>query len=250
MADWKLAPCLQVLFNEFDRIAPSRDHASDGSIGDAAHQAESSSDHNPDKNGIVCAIDVDDDLRASGFTMEQVIQYLVAECKKSNDVGKDRGRLNYFIYNRRIWRADGGWRQETYTGSSPHTEHAHFSCEHDSSYVNDKSPWGLIERFDSVSEQDVTNALTKFFAVSQQPAEKGGLPESKIGHDASSQGVPNPFGGYARQYEVIGQIGAELLAVKADLANVADAVANLTHLVESHIAGLIEGENPGGVHAS
>jgi hypothetical protein len=51
-------PLLEALFAEFDKIAPSRDHASDGSIGDTAHQQEVS-DHNPDETGSVPIHDAD-----------------------------------------------------------------------------------------------------------------------------------------------------------------------------------------------
>ena len=47
MASWILVPCLVSLRSEFNKLAPGRDKASDGSIGDTAHQQESS-DHNPD----------------------------------------------------------------------------------------------------------------------------------------------------------------------------------------------------------
>jgi hypothetical protein len=216
MADWYLVDCLKALFTEFDHIAPGRDHMSDGSIGDAAHQQEPTSDHNPDSKGAVHAIDVDSDLHAS-FTMEDVIQFLVAECRKNNPNGTDRGRLKYMIYNRRIWSASTGWKQESYSGSSAHTEHAHFSCEYAANYENDISPWGLIERFDDVSEQDVTNALTKFFKVAaQNNPEK--LPESKIGHDSLCQGVPDTInGGDARFYELVGDIGKQLMLARADI---------------------------------
>lgn len=145
MSSWTLAPCLKCLFDEFDLIAPDRDHTTDGSIGDDDHQ-NTDSDHNPDNNGFVCAIDVDKDLRAS-FTMEDVVQYLLGECRKSNNVGLDRGRINYIIYKRRIWRADTGWIEEYYDGENPHDQHVHISCEHDLNYVNDTRTWGLIERF-------------------------------------------------------------------------------------------------------
>jgi hypothetical protein len=218
MASWYLVPCLKELFAEFDRIAPNRDHASDGSIGDAAHQAEKS-DHNPDSKGAVHAIDVDSDLKAS-FSMEDVIQYFVAECRKNNPNGTDRGRLKYFIYNRRIWSASTGWKQENYTGSSAHTEHAHFSCEYASEYENDTSSWGLVEKFgDDVSEQDVTNALNKFFKVTDQGPDKGNMPESKIGHDASCQGVPDTInGGTTRLYQLVGNVGKQLMLARADIS--------------------------------
>jgi len=230
MANWVLIPCLKTLFGEFDAIAPDRDHASDGSIGDTAHQQESS-DHNPDETGKVPthdadtinevhAIDVDSTLRAP-ITMEDCIQFLLAECRKDNSVGTDRGRLKYMIYRRRIWKASNAWREEPYTGSSPHEEHAHFSAEYITSMESDTRTWGLIDKFgDDVSEQDVTNALNKFFAVTEQGPEKGNMPESKIGHDASSQGIPDTInGGTTRLYQLVGNIGKQLMLARADIGS-------------------------------
>jgi hypothetical protein len=156
MASWELIPCLKVLFAEFDRIAPSRDHASDGSIGDSAHQAEVS-DHNADEVGSVPihdadddnevhAIDVDDNLNESDLTMEKAVQFILGRCRSGVE-----GRLRYIIYNRRIWRASNSWQQETYTGSSPHTEHAHFSASYNSGAEANTSSWHL---------EDIPVALT------------------------------------------------------------------------------------------
>ena len=152
MADWVLIPCLKALFTEFDRIAPSRDHASDGAVGDQRHQDEVS-DHNPDETGSVPirdsdrtnevhAIDVDDDLRESDLTMEKVVQFLLGRCRS----GAER-RLRYIIYNRRIWSASSGWVQKTYTGASPHTEHAHFSASYNAGLEASTASWGLIAEF-------------------------------------------------------------------------------------------------------
>src|SRR4051812_26112300 len=91
MSDWVLIPSLKALFTEFDRIAPARGHASDGSIGDTAHQEEVS-DHNADEVGSVPihdadhinevhAIDVDSSLNESDLTMEKVVQFLLARCR-------------------------------------------------------------------------------------------------------------------------------------------------------------------------
>jgi hypothetical protein len=156
MADWILIPCLRALFMEFDRIAPSRDHTSDGSVGDRAHQNEVS-DHNPDETGKVPihdadhinevhAIDVDNNLNESDLTMEKVVQFLLARCRS----GAEK-RLRYIIYNRRIWSASSGWVQKTYTGASPHTEHAHFSASYDSNLEASTASWHL---------EDIPVALT------------------------------------------------------------------------------------------
>jgi hypothetical protein len=156
MADWILVACLKRLFAEFDAIAPHRDHASDGSIGDTAHQHEVS-DHNPDETGSVPihdadhtnevhAIDVDVDLREPGLSMETVVQFLLARCRN----GAEK-RLRYIIYNRRIWEADNGWKQRAYTGASAHTEHAHFSASYDTGREASTASWHL---------EDIPVALT------------------------------------------------------------------------------------------
>lgn len=156
MSNWVLIACLKALFAEFDRVAPGRDHASDGSIGDTAHQHEVS-DHNPDETGSVPihdadhtnevhAIDVDSDLREPGLDMETVVQFLLARCRS----GAEK-RLRYMIFNRRIWEADNGWRERPYTGSSAHTEHAHFSASYDSKLEASTASWHL---------EDIPVALT------------------------------------------------------------------------------------------
>lgn len=163
MSDWVLIPCLKVLFAEFDRIAPSRDHASDGSIGDTAHQHEVS-DHNPDETGSVPihdadhlnevhAIDVDDDLRVGDLTMEACVQFLLDRCRR----GLEK-RLRYIIYNRRIWSASSGWVQKAYTGASPHTEHAHFSASYTTALEADTSSWHL-EDLMAASTDDILTFL-------------------------------------------------------------------------------------------
>lgn len=131
-----LAPCLAALRAEFNLIAPARDKASDGWIGDPAHQA-SKSDHNPDARGLVHAIDVDRDLR-NGLTIQQVVDHLVARCRS----GAER-RLTYVIYNRRIASPVQNWAWRRYTGANPHDKHAHFSASYTTAHENDTSSWHL-----------------------------------------------------------------------------------------------------------
>ena len=156
MAAAVLVPCGVRLRAEFNLIAPGRDKASDGWIGDTAHQ-QSSSDHNPDETGNVPirdadkvnevhAIDVDDDLRESDLTMEKVVQFLLGRCRS----GAEK-RLRYIIFNRRIWEASNGWKQRAYTGPSPHTEHAHFSFSYTTALEASTASWHL---------EDIPVALT------------------------------------------------------------------------------------------
>ena len=148
MASWILVPCLVRLRAEFDAIAPGRDTSSDGSVGDTAHQS-GESDHNPDETGNVPirdadrtnevhAIDVDVDLRTPGLSMEKVVQFLLGRCRS----GAEK-RLRYIIYNRRIWSASNGWRQQRYTGANPHDHHAHFSSSYSTNYEASRASWHL-----------------------------------------------------------------------------------------------------------
>jgi hypothetical protein len=205
MADWILVPCLVQLRTEFNRIAPGRDKASDGSKGDDAH-AETSSDHNPDETGNVPirdvdrlnevhALDVDKDLRTPGLDMEKVVQFLLGRCRAGTEK-----RLRYIIWHRRIWRASNSWRQETYTGKNAHTEHGHFSASYETKYENDKSSWGIEEEFE-VIDYDKIRAIVRdeidqrIDALTAETVKPDGEKENPIGRAALIQPIPNPFKG-------------------------------------------------------
>lgn len=158
MSSWILVADLGSLRDEFNALAPNRDKASDGSIGDQRH-AQESSDHNPDETGRtpsedsdnineVHAIDVDDDLNSS-MSMEEACDII----RVRHQDGRDN-RLQNIIYTRRITSRSWGWVWRAYTGVSPHTEHAHFSSRYGSGSTianpeNDTRPWGLLEEGDN-----------------------------------------------------------------------------------------------------
>lgn len=141
-----LVPSLDTLRDEFNAVNPDRDKSSDGWVGDEAHQS-GDSDHNPDSNGNVHAIDVDEDLRCDGVSMEDCVQTILGRCRKDSDDPDNEPRLTYIIYERRIWSCSNGWREEYYGGSNPHDKHAHFSAESAGKYANDTSPWGIEAEF-------------------------------------------------------------------------------------------------------
>lgn len=125
---WRLAPSLAALEDEANRVAPRRSTASDGSIGDTAHQARVS-DHNP-AGGVVHAIDLTHDP-AGGFDAHAHAQAIAAR----RDV-----RVKYVISNRRIWTPDQrGWH--AYTGANPHDRHIHVSIKDTPAAENDRSVW-------------------------------------------------------------------------------------------------------------
>ena len=108
-----LAPALATLRAQIRAAFPACPPI--GWIGDADHRARKSQ-HNPDPDGTVDAIDVP---HAPGIGLD--CHRLTAELIASGDP-----RLQLLIWDRRIWsraRAGEGWR--AYHGASPHTAHAH-----------------------------------------------------------------------------------------------------------------------------
>jgi hypothetical protein len=181
VATWILVPCLVSLRTEFNRLAPGRDRASDGSIGDAAHRNESS-DHNPDETGRtpysdadrineVHAIDVDDDLRRSGWSMGKCLEIIITRHRSGRD-----DRLQNVIYNRRIWSRSWGWTARAYTGASAHTEHAHFSSRYTTAQESDTRPWGLLEAEDddmaSITQTDFNARMDSWWTSRMSPSAK------------------------------------------------------------------------------
>ena len=89
----RLAKSLVILIDQVDAQFPVRDRSSDGTLGDTNHQARPS-DHNPDGERVVRALDISHDP-AHG-----VDTYRIAEILR---VGRDP-RIKYVISNRRIFR--------------------------------------------------------------------------------------------------------------------------------------------------
>jgi hypothetical protein len=164
--NWRRTGGMDNLLDQFNDRWPGRDRASDGSIGDFAHTQEHSG-HNPDDTSAdnaewdgdpdtipeVRAIDVDDDLREPGTTMQDVIDHMRALSGLSSVI-------RYMIYNRKIYRSSNGFRPEVYTGASAHTEHAHFSGAYSQASDNNTT---FNFRFDQVgdpimAEVDLTQA--------------------------------------------------------------------------------------------
>ncbi len=260
MAEWVLIACLKQLQLEFNRIAPARSKASDGSIGDTAHQ-HSVSDHNPDETGSVPihdadrtnevhAIDVDNNLRASGLTMEEVVQFLLGRCRS----GAER-RLRYIIYNRRIWSASSGWVQKAYTGPSAHTEHAHFSASYDSTLEASTASWHL-EDLMALSADDkkwIDAELDKRFAALTKTLESyvGDVVDrwTATGDNTVAKADPKDTNPQITVKSALYYIGATVAQVRAKLAGLdvvddADAKA-IAAAIPSDLAAQVVAELKG-----
>jgi hypothetical protein len=126
MARARLVAAGVKLRDQVNRRWPNRDKRSDGWIGDRLHQARKS-DHNPDRNGWVHALDIDHDFLGpnKGKAEAEKFANQLIELART---GKDRGRLKYVVYNNRI--ASGTHRNQYWTwrkGNWGHTQHIHVS---------------------------------------------------------------------------------------------------------------------------
>lgn len=127
---WRLAKSLETYRNQINKLAPSRNKASDGTIGDAAHSSRTS-DHNPNPAGVVCAIDITHDPQG-GVDCNSLAESLVA----SRDP-----RIKYIIWNRRINSSiTSPWNWRNYTGGNPHTMHLHLSVH---GQYDDVKEWAI-----------------------------------------------------------------------------------------------------------
>ena len=117
----RLSNAAEQLRSEINAKYPKRDKRSDGWIGDTSHNARKS-DHNPDKNGWVRAIDIDADL-VKGSSKES---WLLAENIKMLALKGDK-RISYIIHQQRIASPRQNWAWRVYKGSNPHISHIHIS---------------------------------------------------------------------------------------------------------------------------
>ncbi len=85
-----------------------RDRKSDGWLGDTRHSVRKS-DHNPDKNGIVRALDIDADLGAHKEEAYALVEK-IRKCAKRGDK-----RIKYIIYDGKIMSPILGWKRRKYT---------------------------------------------------------------------------------------------------------------------------------------
>lgn len=129
---WRLAKSLEKFRSQINESAPNRSKVSDGTVGDTSHQARPS-DHNPDKNGVVKAIDITHDPR-NGVDCNKIAEALRAS--------KDK-RISYIIWNRRIWNPSISDRWRTYSGSNPHDKHLHLSVKPTSALYDSTAAWQI-----------------------------------------------------------------------------------------------------------
>lgn len=128
MADWVVDRSIPVLFGQVDTAAPGRNKGSDGTIGDADHQARES-DHNPESPPPPG--NPDDQVDAADITHDPAHGADMGVVAESIRKSRDR-RVRYVIFNRRIFYGYDrpglpAFTWTTYSGSDPHSGHMHVS---------------------------------------------------------------------------------------------------------------------------
>jgi hypothetical protein len=170
---WRLARSLIRLLAQVNASAPGRSRTSDGTVGDAAHSSRAS-DHNPDAQGIVRALDLTHD--PGRFDAHAFADRLLA----AQDV-----RLKYVISRGRIGSGPAGlspgkWRP--YSGSNPHDKHVHVSVvagdlgDRDGAWTGVTAAVARADRDredDDVTPQDIER-------VAQRVAELLGQPKGRM----------------------------------------------------------------------
>lgn len=132
---WREAKSLLTLLAQVNAHWPVRSKLSDGQLGDTAHAARIS-DHNPNQDGVVTALDITNDPN-NGLVSRRLAEALVAT--------KDP-RIKYLISNRQIVNGSNGphpWIWREYTGLNPHEHHMHISVRGEAKYYDNSVPWNL-----------------------------------------------------------------------------------------------------------
>lgn len=200
--DWRPARSLEVLLRQVNEMAPGRDKSSDGMLGDQSHQMRKS-DHNPDANGVVTAIDISHDP-AHGVDAGDLAETL----RQSQDK-----RIKYIISNRRIASSlVSPWQWRTYDGANAHEHHVHVSVMDTPSLYDDTTAWqidpNLMRRAKIVPEavagstSRCTNITATVFGGSADKDQKGAYDGHRIDDVELGVALPARFSGPRPQVRV------------------------------------------------
>lgn len=132
----RVSHAIDQLRAEVNATHPGRSKISDGTLGDQAHAARVS-DHNPDANGIVHAIDITVWDGPDANTTDDVAVVLAEYLRAKRDP-----RTKYVIHRGRVFRGYDkpgipAFTWAPYTGPNGHFHHVHVSV-----YGDDGAPWG------------------------------------------------------------------------------------------------------------
>jgi hypothetical protein len=109
------------LREQFDDCYGDRTRSSDGWLGDSRHAARKS-DHNPDGEGWVRAIDISRNL--SGKSEPDLMPDVADQLRI---LAKTDRRISYIIFDGKIASSKSFWRFRKYKGINQHRTHIHIS---------------------------------------------------------------------------------------------------------------------------
>lgn len=229
MSGWDLTAGLKNLRSQVDRRWPDRDTTTDGTIGNADHQDQTSG-HNPDDtpgakpawNGDpdakpeVRAWDMDHDLGEKGINAQMLVDHLC-------DLPKLSTVIRYMIYKGKIYHERTGFEPEP---SSGHETHIHFEGAWTQEADNNTTfDFKLDQVGDSMSVQDVRD-----FFVGVDRAVRGDA--SATSQDRADRDTVARVIRFGEGLNYAEQNGANLMpgrfdAVDGDLSELKTAVASI-----------------------
>lgn len=137
---WRVGKTLDKLLEQINQAAPNRSKASDGSIGDSAHQAQGAcaSQHNS------CCIKYQGIwiVRARDYTHDPGHGCDIGAIFEQIRLSRD-WRVRYMIFNSRITGPNHGWLWKPYTGDNPHDKHGHVSTFDDVARFDNVTAWRI-----------------------------------------------------------------------------------------------------------
>jgi hypothetical protein len=203
----KLVLAAVTLKKQLNKRFPKRDTASDGWLPDAAHQARMS-DHNPDADGWVHALDIDHNFGKPGDAQKfanQLITYA-----RTNQLGSTR--LKYVCYNKMI--ASGTYESAFWTWRPNPNHETHIHVSFTTSAQTDGRPFplpifsegilwdGVIPHVDDVKKaaaNDLRNADTYrvaarlddlgYYDGTPKPVGVQGFPRIAVGNFQEAHGL-------------------------------------------------------------
>jgi hypothetical protein len=128
----RLVKAAETLRDQVNANYPDRDKTSDGWIADARHLARGNSDHIPDNEGWVCAVDLDRDLH--GKPKPDVMGDLADQLRIAARNGDNR--IKYIIFDGRICSRILNFKWRPYKGANAHKAHMHVSFNKKQSKAN------------------------------------------------------------------------------------------------------------------
>jgi hypothetical protein len=161
---WVVDKGILRLREQLDAAYPNRSHASDGTIGDAAHSARDS-DHNPESPAP--AGNPNYQVDAGDFTHDPAHGADMGEVSEAIRQSKDR-RVKYVICNRRIFYGTREAERNgckafvwyAYHGVDPHTNHMHVSVEDDTH--DQAQDWQIGIGDDMPTADEIATAVWKY----------------------------------------------------------------------------------------